>query len=142
MVLYARDILQKDLLALPKETTVLEAAKTMKSARHGFVVIDSPTHPAGLVTEWDIVSKVVAEGRDPATVRLAEIMTTELFSVKASEGIAAISQMMSEKGIRRMLVKEGDQVVGYITEKTVLANLQAYVDKVSSQISRLQAPWF
>ena len=49
---------------------------------------------------------------------------------------------MNEKGVRRMLVKQGDVVVGFITSKTLLARLNEYVDRVSAQISRLQTPWF
>jgi CBS domain-containing protein len=142
MVLYARDILEKDFLTLSKETSVLEASRAMKASKHGFAVIGSQANPEGIITEWDILAKVVAEGRDASTVKLEEIMTTELIYVNASDGIAAISQTMSERGIRRMLVEDKGKVVGYITAKTVLANLNAYVDKVSAQISRLQAPWF
>ena len=142
MVLYARDILEKEFVTVPPTTSVLEAAKQMRVSKKGFAVIGSHTRPEGIITEWDILSKVVAEGSDPAAVKVQEIMTTELVYVKSDEGIAAISQLMSEKGIRRILVKDGEDVVGYITSRTVLANLNAYVDKVSSQISRLQAPWF
>ena len=142
MVLYAKDILEKDFVTLSRTTTVLEAAKVMRSSKRGFAVIGSHTKPDGIVTEWDILSKVVADSRDPASVKLEEIMTTELIYVNSSDSIAAISQLMSEKGIRRLLVENKGEVVGYITSRTVLANLNAYVDKVSSQISRLQAPWF
>jgi len=142
MVLYAKDILEKDFLSFSEGTTVLEASKSMKSMRHGFAVIGSSEEPKGIVTEWDVLSKVVAEGRDPAKVKLGEIMSTDLVSVKSEVGIATVAQIMSERGIRRILVKDGDKVLGYITAKTLLANLKDYVDKISIQISRLQAPWF
>jgi len=142
MVLYAKDILAKDFLSISKDSSVLEGARAMKASKHGFAVVGSPASPEGIVTEWDVLSKVVAEGRDPDKVRLYEIMTSELVSVKSTEGIATVAKIMSERGVRRMLVKDGDQVIGYITEKTVLANLEDYVDRVSAQISRLQAPWF
>ncbi|HYB45566.1 MAG TPA: CBS domain-containing protein [Nitrososphaerales archaeon] len=142
MVLYAKDILAKDFLSFSKSTSVLETVKAMKATRHGFAIVGSPENPEGIVTEWDVISKVVAEGKDPAAVLLGDVMTTELVMVKANEGIAAVAKVMSDRGVRRMLVKDGDRVIGYITEKTVLANLEDYVDKVSAQISRLQAPWF
>ena len=110
MVLYAKDILEKSFLALPRETTVLEAAKKMHETRHGFVVIGSSSNPEGIVTEWDVLSKVVAEGKDPSSVRLSEVMTTDLVVVGADEGIATVAQVMAEKGVRRMLVKQGAAV--------------------------------
>ena len=142
MVLYARDIVEKDFLSLSANTTILEGAKAMKNSKHGFAIIGTPASPEGIVTEWDIVAKVVAEGRDPAKVTLREVMSTELLSVEAGAGLSSVSQIMTERGVRRLLVKDGNQVIGFITSKTMLARMNEYVDKISSQISRLQTPWF
>ncbi len=142
MVLYARDIVEKEFLTLSASSTVLEGAKAMKNTRHGFAVVGTTNEPQGIVTEWDIVSKVVAEGWDPQKVTMAEVMSSELLSIDAGAPLSAVSQLMTEKGVRRLLVKDGGSVIGFITAKTMLARMNDYVDKVSSQISRLQAPWF
>lgn len=142
MVLYAKDIVEKDFLSISGSSSVLEGAKAMKNSRHGFAVIGTPSEPQGLVTEWDIVSKVVAEGWDPQKVTMAEIMSTDLLTIDAGAGISAVSQMMTERGVRRLLVKDGNQVIGFITSKTMLSRMNEYVDKVSAQISRLQTPPF
>ena len=142
MVLYARDIVEKDFLSLTPQTTVLEAAKAMKGSRHGFAIVGESSRPEGIVTEWDILAKVVAENLDPAMITVAEVMSKEMISIDADAGIEAVSRIMNEKGVRRMLVKQGGVVVGFITSKTLLARLNEYVDRVSAQISRLQTPWF
>jgi len=141
MVLYARDIVEKDFLSISGTSSVLEGAKAMKNSRHGFAIIGTPADPQGVVTEWDIISKVVSEGKDPRSVTMEEVMTKELLSIDASSPLSVVSQIMTEKGARRLLVKEGNQVVGFITSKTMLARMNEYVDKISAQISRLQAPW-
>jgi len=141
MVLYARDIVQKDFLSVSESSSVFEGAKAMKDTRHGFAVIGTPTEPQGVVTEWDIICKVVSEGRDPLKVTMGEIMTKDLVVMDANAPLSAVSQLMTEKGVRRLLVKEGNQVIGFITAKTMLARMNEYVDKISTQISRLQAPW-
>lgn len=143
MVLYARDIVEKEFLILGAGTTVLDAAKTMKEKRHGFAVVSIPTNSwEGIVTEWDILAKVVAVGKDPAKVTLGDVMTKGLVTVKSDDGISTVAQVMADRGIRRVLVTEGSEIIGVITAKTVLARLKDYVDNISSQISRLQAPWF
>lgn len=142
MVLYARDIVEKDFLSLSSTDTVLEGAKAMKDKRRGFAVIGTPGEPRGIVTEWDILSKVVAEGRDPQKVTMGEIMTTDLLSIDGGAAISTVSQIMSERGVRRLIVREKGDVIGFITSKTMLARMNDYVDKVSAQISRLQTPWF
>jgi malate dehydrogenase (oxaloacetate-decarboxylating) len=141
MVLFAKDIVETDFLSLSAGSTVFEGAKAMKGSRHGFAVIGAARRPEGIVTEWDILSKVVAEGRDPAKVTLGEIMSKQLVTIDASVGISVVSPPMTEKGVRRLLVQKDGEVVGVITSKTMLARMNEYVDKVSSQISRLQAPW-
>ena len=142
MVLFAKDIVETAFLTMAKETTILDAARQMKETRHGFALIGTTDHPEGIVTEWDILAKVVAEGKDPKKPLVADVMSTSLVTVKSDLGIAAVSNVMSERGIRRVLVVDGDKVVGYITSRTVLWHLNDYVDKVTAQISRLQAPWF
>ena len=142
MVLYAKDIFEKGFLTIPAGSTVLEGSKAMKSAHRGFAVVGSTGQPQGIVTEWDILSKVVAEGADPLKVTMNEIMSPNLLTIDASAPLSVVAQLMTEKGVRRLLVKDGDQVVGFITSKTMLARMNDYVDKISTQISRLQAPWF
>jgi CBS domain-containing protein len=142
MVLFAKDIVERDFLVLPKESTVLEAAEVMKAKRKGFVVTGSAAKPEGIVTEWDIIAKVVAENKSPASVKLEDIMTRNLTTVDAGQGIAAVARLMSDSGVRRVLVTHKGEVIGVITSKTILRRLDDYVDVISSQISRLQAAWF
>ncbi len=143
MVLVAKDIVEKDFLSLPRNTTALEAARQMKAKSHGFVIIAAEAgNPEGIVTEWDYLAKIVAEARDPAKVRLSEIMSGELVAVDADEGLDQVAQVMAQKGIRRVLVIKDHKVLGVITAKTMLSRLKEYVDRVSSQIARLQSPMF
>ena len=142
VVLYARDIVEKDFLSLSADTTVREGAKAMKDRKRGFAIVGTPALPKGIVTEWDILSKVVAEGKDPARTPIGDIMSTDLLSIDAGAGLSAVSEMMTVHGVRRLLVKDGGEVVGFITSRTMLARMNEYVDKVTAQISRLQAPWF
>jgi len=141
MVLVAKDVVEKEFLSVPPDTTTLEAAKQMKAKRHGFVIIASPTgSPEGIVTEWDYLSKIVAEGKDPSRVRLGDIMTSVLVSVDANVGLDQVAELMARKGIRRVLVLKDKKVIGVITASSMLSRLKEYVDQVSSTIARLQSP--
>jgi signal-transduction protein with cAMP-binding, CBS, and nucleotidyltransferase domain len=141
MVLVARDIVEKEFLSLSRETTALEAARQMKGKRHGYAIIASSTgSPEGIVTEWDYLSKIVAEGKDPSRVKLEDIMTSDLVSVDANVGLDQVAELMAHKGIRRVLVLKDRKVIGVITAAIMLSRLKEYVDKVSSTIARLQSP--
>jgi CBS domain-containing protein len=141
MVLVAKDIVEKEFLSLSRDTTALEGARQMKAKRHGYAIIASSTgSPEGIVTEWDYLSKIVAEGRDPSLVRLGDIMSSDLVSVDANVGLDQVAELMAHKGIRRVLVLKDHKVIGVITAAIMLSRLKEYVDKVSSTIARLQSP--
>ena len=141
MVLFAKDILETEFLSMRPDTTLLEAARAMADRHHGFVIVSSPEgRPIGIVTEWDIVAKVVASGRDPAKVRLEELMTRPLVYVDAGEGIDRVAAIMAEKGIRRVLVEKDGRVLGVIRNQTIVRRLRDYIDSISSQIARAQLP--
>lgn len=143
MVLYAKDIVETEFLSLPPRATVLEAAKAMAKRHQGFAIVAPPGEgPVGIVTEWDILAKVVAEGRDPASVHLGEIMSAKLVSVDPNEGIDRVAQLMAESGTRRVLVVKDSKVLGVIRVRTILARMRDYVDSVSAQIARAQTPLF
>ena len=143
MVFVAKDIVEKEFLSFPGSTSALVAAREMKIKKHGYAIVNSPNgDPEGIVTEWDFLAKIVAESKDPGRVLLNDIMSRDLVTVDANEGLDQIAQVMAQKGIRRVLVTKDHRVIGVVTAKTMLSRLKEYIDKVSSQIARLQSPMF
>jgi CBS domain-containing protein len=143
MVLYAKDIVEKEVLALPSGTSVLEAARLMRESHHGFVIVmTADGKPAGIATEWDFLTRVIAEDRDPEAVRLEEIMSRNLVSVDGSAALDAVAQMMVDRGTRRVLVVKDGTILGVIDAKTILVRMKAYIDRLSAQIARAQTPMF
>ena len=98
--------------------------------------------PAGILTEWDILAKVVAASRDPSAVGLEEIMTQPLVSVDPNEGIDRVAQLMAANGTRRVLVVKDGKIVGVIRVRTILARMRDYIDSISAQIARTKAALF
>ena len=141
MVLYAKDIVEKDFLSLPPETDALSAAKLMADRKHGFAVVVSKGQPEGVVTEWDYL-KAIAMEKDLSSITLGAMMTGSPVSVSPNDGIDFVARLMAEKGIRRVLVIQDGKVLGVITAKTVLARMKEYLEKISSQIARMQVPIF
>ncbi|TLZ75365.1 MAG: CBS domain-containing protein [Methanobacteriota archaeon] len=143
MVLYAKDILEPEFLSMRPQTSLLEAAKLMADRHHGFVIVTSPEgRPIGIVTEWDILAKVVAVARNPGQVPLEELMTRSLVYVDANEGIDRVAEIMADKGVRRVLVEKDGKVLGVIRAQTIVRRMRDYIDSVSAQIARAQLPLF
>src|SRR5207302_11162321 len=130
-------------LILQRQPRARERARLRKARSHGLSVIATPSgDPEVSVTESDYLSKIVAEVRYPIRVKLSDIMTRELVSVDAGEGLDQVAQIMTQKGIRRVLVIKDHKVLGVITAKTMLSRLKEDIDRVSSQIARLQSPMY
>ncbi|MGA9840363.1 MAG: CBS domain-containing protein [Thermoplasmata archaeon] len=140
MVLLAKDIMEKVVLTIDEGVDALTCAKAMAQQHKGYAVLLRPPGTiAGIVTEWDYLSKVVAAGRDPASVGVREIATSVVDSCTPDTPTDVVVTTMAEKGIRRMVVRNGDQVLGIITARNVLRMFREYVDKVSSEIAGYQA---
>ena len=103
--------------------TIARAAKLMKTGDVGAVpVCDDRTGRKliGIVTDRDIVVKVVAEGRDPNTTRIQDVMTREPFSCEAGDDIEKAFESMSLFQVRRIpVVGNGGELVGIISQADI-----------------------
>lgn len=138
MVVKAKEIMHTDVLVLPFDIDALSGARQMVAARKGYAVVERDSSLAGIVTEWDYLEKIVARQIDPARASLGSIATREVVSCSPETSTLDVVETMATQGIRRMVVREGPRVVGVITSKEVIGIFRSYVDKISSDISRLQ----
>jgi len=136
MVLRARDIMDPKVLTVDGELSVRNCAQYLMGQHKGYAVVLGPKGEVeGIVTEWDFLSKVLAAGADPSTVRVREIATPILRSCSPETPTEDLVETMATEGIRRMVVRSGEQVVGIITSRDVLVMFRQYIDKISSQIA-------
>jgi len=140
MVLQAKDIMDRNFLTVDEETDALTVARKMVAARKGYAVLTrgGAATIAGIVTEWDFLEKVVAAGVPPASVRVKEIGSTTVQSCLPDTATDEVATLMATHGIRRIVVRSGDQVVGMITARQVIGVFRQYVDKLTSQIAGYQ----
>jgi len=99
--------------------SVKEAAKIMKKKGIGNCIV-ADDKPMGIVTESDIIKKVVAEGLDTNNVLVKDIMTTPIIVIGPYVDIEEAMRTMSKCNIRRLPVVEKGKLVGIITQKDVL----------------------
>lgn len=107
-------------VTLDTGASVREAAETMARRRIGCIVVVEKDKPVGMVTERDILEKVVAPGLDSATIKMREIMSYPLISVQPDESIIKAARTMRREKVRRLVVLENDKLVGVVTERDLL----------------------
>ncbi len=81
--------------------------------------------PVGVLTDRDVVLRCVAEGRDAATVDVADVMSTPLETVDEDEGLQDALALMGDRGIRRLGVTGGGMLVGVVALDDILDVLAA-----------------
>ncbi len=139
MVLVAKDIMDPNVLTVDENVDALSCARTMAERHKGYAVLVREAAIAGIVTEWDFLSKIVAAARDPSKVPVREIATAVVDSCAPNTPTDVVVSTMAEKGIRRMVVRSGDRVLGVITARDVLSTFRAYVDQISAEIAANQS---
>jgi len=116
-----RDIMSSPVVSVLPTDPVSEAASKMISYGIGAVVVESGGKPEGIVTERDLIKRVLMEGKDPKKVACGEIMSKPLITIDPEASILKAITLMKE--IRRIVVIKGGKITGIVTEKELIRNL-------------------
>jgi CBS domain-containing protein len=126
-------IAEKNYVTLSEDTLVGEAAKVMRGKDVLSILVTTSKNsnePIGIVTERDILYRVVAENKDPFKVTLKNVMSSPLITIAEVESVKDAVLLMRSKHIRRLVVKnaEGNDITGIITLISIVGNIPS--DKV------------
>jgi CBS domain-containing protein len=103
-------------------SSVADAVEIMKQHGTSSVLVGEPGSARGIVSEADIVRKVVSVNREPADVRVDQIMTSPLISVDIKTPAYDIYRTMAEHHIRHLLITDEGEQVGFISVKDLITN--------------------
>ncbi|MFE9689866.1 CBS domain-containing protein [Micromonospora sp. NPDC005806] len=110
------DVMTKQVVYLPAETPLDEAARVMKESDIGDVVVTDGATLAGMLTDRDIVVRAVAERADPAKTTIGSIITREVVMIEQHSTASEAAALMRERNIRRVLVCDSDRkLVGIVS---------------------------
>ncbi len=105
----------------PTDSVVTAATAMNQHGVGGLVVVDSEGQLIGMFTERDILRRVVAAGRDPATTVVAEVMTTEVMACQPETSLDECAAVMTSKRIRHLPVRDREGLAGIVTIGDLLA---------------------
>jgi signal-transduction protein with cAMP-binding, CBS, and nucleotidyltransferase domain len=114
-------IIEKDVVTLDEERTALDAAAIMAKMYVGSVIVKKAKRVTGLFTERDLMMKVVAAGRDPAVVKIREVMTRDLVMVGPYATCMQCIKLMKKYRCRHLAVFEKDEFLGVVSLRDMLA---------------------
>lgn len=128
----------------PPETTILAAAKMMRKNHVGTLIVVEELNgmcvPQGIITDRDIVVTVLAEGLDPKSIKVTDIMKTELMTALETEDIFETIERMRYKGIRRIpVVDKHGALTGIVSVDDIWKCLAREVASLSEVTARQQS---
>ena len=120
----ARDIMTSDADCVQESQTILDAAKELASRDVGAMPIcGEDDRLKGMLTDRDIVVKVLAQGKDPSSTKVSELAEGKPVTIGADDSIEEALRTMSEHKVRRLPVIDGHELIGIISQADIARNL-------------------
>jgi signal-transduction protein with cAMP-binding, CBS, and nucleotidyltransferase domain len=115
-----REMMATSVFTVSKKTRIKETADLMKKNGVGSLLVKEDEQILGIITETDIVQKVVAKGLSPLITGVDSVMSFPLITIEAGSEIEAAADQMVENGIRHLAVTQDGQVIGMISMRDLL----------------------
>jgi CBS domain-containing protein len=114
------DAMTSSVITADPKTTIADAAVLMSRFKIGSLVIKSETGPEGLITESDIIEKVVSKNILASEITIGQIMTKNLILIDPGSELNQAARLMAKNNIRRLPVVNNGNLVGILTSMDVL----------------------
>lgn len=129
-----RDIARSSVATISPDATLADVVRVMGEKSVGSVVVVNDDGPERIVSDRDLAFAVLGGEQNPGETRVSEINSGELVTVDAGSGIYDVVETMSEHGVRRVPVTEGDELVGIVSLSDIIVLLGMELQHVANTI--------
>jgi CBS domain-containing protein len=113
-------MMSRRILSAGPDTPVIEVARTMQEAKVGALLVAEGARFIGIVSETDLVRRVLAVGGDVQQVRVLEVMRSPIITIEIDRSAHEASDLMAERGIRHLAVTDDGKIVGMLSVRDLL----------------------
>lgn len=138
-----KDVMTSPVITIDEEDTVQEAAQLMDKNDVGcIIVVDKETKAVGIITERDMITRVLSKNTLPSKVRAKKVMTSPLLTIDPDESLTDAARKMSRLNVRRLGVMYRGNLAGLISSKDILAVTPELVEIIQerAKIEKEPAP--
>lgn len=129
-----REAMSSPVIYVYEDSDVVDVAKLMKDQKVGAIIIyNKEDQPVGIVTERDIVTRVVAEGNDPRKIKVNEVMTSPLRIVEPEMNLMDALRLMDKHNIRRLGVTYKGSLVGVVSDRNIIRLVPTIVEIIQEK---------
>jgi CBS domain-containing protein len=135
--LKVRDIMSKNVVTVASDTPVADAAKKMKDANVGSVVVLDQNEVKGIVTDRKIVTNVIAENKDPARERVGNVASKKLITCNENSDVHEALMTMGQNKIRRCpVVNDKKELVGVLSMADIARDMKGCMTAMFDEMSK------
>ena len=114
-IVLVRDAMTKKVKVVRPDTTVKEVVATMNKFNIGSILVLQGDRPVGIITERDILTRLVEPSLDPETLMAKQVMTTPITAINQNASIEEAAKLMARKHAKRLPVMDDNKLVGMLT---------------------------
>ena len=137
--LKVEDVMVKEVITIDEEFTVKEAAEIMNKFEIGCLIGVRKGKAMGILTERDVLKRVVAQGRDASKTKVKDAMTSPLVIAEPGMDLAEAVKLMFQMKIKKLPVVDGKRLVGLVS-LTDIARFQPQMITILKQLAARQTP--
>jgi len=135
MSLKVEDVMVRDVVTIEGDSSVKKAAQVMNKFEIGCLIVGTKSNFRGIITERDLLKRVVAKAKDVTKTKVIDIMSSPLTTVKPFADVKDAVELMFQTKIKRLpVVSSGQRLVGLVT-LTDTARFQPYLLKILKQLN-------
>jgi len=119
-IILVRDIMRRNVKTVRTDDSVHAAVQKMNKFQIGSVIVTNNGRAVGIITERNILERIVEPRLDPGTVWAKDIMSAPLITVDPNDAVEEAAKIMAQKRIKKLPVVEGDKIVGVISTSDIV----------------------
>ena len=127
------EAMTKNPVTVKPNSSVQDVAKIMSEKKIGSIIISGNGELSGILTERDLVRKVLARGKDPKSVKVKEIMSKPVVRINENSDLLDASELMKKKNIRRLVVVDKTKkIVGILSTNDMARVMRRAVEELTT----------
>ncbi|MDH5449780.1 MAG: CBS domain-containing protein [Candidatus Bathyarchaeota archaeon] len=136
-----RDVMSKDVKVVQSDSTVKEVVATMNKFNIGSIVVVQDDRPVGIITERDILRRVVEPCLAPETITARQVMTSPVLTISETASIEEAAELMTKKKVKKLLVISNQKLAGIVTLTDIVTQVPTMLSILKELFRPYQGPF-
>jgi len=140
MTILVKDIMSKPVLKIDYNASVERAGKEMAKNRKYAILVVKKGNPVGILTDSDLIKKVVAKNKKPSSIKVKDLMSAPLVSVTPETSVLDASRKMKRNNLKRLPIISENKLVGIISTTDIARTVPEMIDILEFKLKPKEFP--